>query len=72
LRRNEPELDRPYKLPFGLLTGFAALILSVGLILLYMPGSPSALVWPQEWGIILFWSILGAIFYFFARLGKTR
>jgi APA family basic amino acid/polyamine antiporter len=72
LRRNEPELDRPYKLPFGLLTGFAALILSIGLILLYMPGSPSALVWPQEWGIILFWSILGAIFYFFARLGKTR
>ncbi|MFT4633378.1 MAG: APA family basic amino acid/polyamine antiporter [Candidatus Pseudothioglobus sp.] len=72
LRRNEPELDRPYKLPFGLLTGFAALILSVGLILLYLPGSPSALVWPQEWGIILFWSILGAIFYFFARLGKTR
>ncbi|MFT6115870.1 MAG: amino acid transporter [Candidatus Azotimanducaceae bacterium] len=72
LRRNEPELDRPYKLPFGLLTGFAALILSVGLILLYLPGSPSALVWPQEWGIILFWSILGAIFYFFARLRKTR
>lgn len=72
LRRNEPELDRPYKLPFGLLTGFAALILSVGLILLYLPGSPSALVWPQEWGIILFWSILGAIFYFFARLGKAR
>ncbi|MFT6011978.1 MAG: APA family basic amino acid/polyamine antiporter [Candidatus Azotimanducaceae bacterium] len=72
LRRNEPELDRPYKLPFGLLTGFAALILSIGLILLYLPGSPSALVWPQEWGIILFWSILGAIFYFFARLGKTR
>jgi APA family basic amino acid/polyamine antiporter len=72
LRRNEPELDRPYKLPFGLLTGFAALILSIGLILLYLPGSPSALVWPQEWGIILFWSILGAIFYFFARLRKTR
>jgi len=72
LRLNEPELDRPYKLPFGLFTGFAALILSLGLILLYLPGSPSALVWPQEWGIILFWTVLGAGFYILARVGKAR
>jgi len=63
LRNNEPELERPYQAPFGKITGYAALILSIGLIFLYLPGSPSALVWPQEWGIILFWVILGAALF---------
>jgi len=61
LRKNEPELARPYRAPLGKTTGYAALILSVGLIFLYLPGSPSALAWPQEWGIILFWVILGFV-----------
>lgn len=67
LRKKEPELERPYKVPFGNLTGSAALVLSLGLGLLYLPGSPSALVWPQEWGIVILWSILGAILYGFSR-----
>jgi len=60
LRDNEPELPRPYRAPLGKGTGYAALLLSIGLIFLYLPGSPAALVWPQEWGIILFWVLLGA------------
>jgi APA family basic amino acid/polyamine antiporter len=71
LRRNEPELERPYKTPFGSATGVVALILSIGLVFLYLPGSPSALIWPQEWGIILFWVVLGAILYALARLRNT-
>lgn len=67
LRKKEPELERPYKVPFGKLTGSLALVLSIGLGLLYLPGSPSALVWPQEWGIVILWSILGAILYGFSR-----
>ncbi|MBT8145499.1 MAG: APC family permease [Gammaproteobacteria bacterium] len=63
LRNNEPELARPYQAPFGKITGYAALVLSIGLIFLYLPGSPSALVWPQEWGIILFWVVLGAVLF---------
>lgn len=63
LRNNEPELARPYEAPFGKVTGYVALILSIGLIFLYLPGSPSALVWPQEWGIILFWVLLGLGLY---------
>jgi APA family basic amino acid/polyamine antiporter len=35
--------------------------------LLYMPGSPAALIWPQEWGIVLAWTILGGILYGIAR-----
>jgi amino acid transporter len=63
LRKNEPELARPYQAPLGKVTGYAALVLSIGLIFLYLPGSPSALVWPQEWGIILFWVVLGLGLY---------
>lgn len=66
LRKKEPELERPYKVPYGNLIGVLALLLSIGTILLYLPGSPSALVWPQEWGIFFFWIILGCILYRFA------
>lgn len=67
LRKKEPELARPYRVPFGKLTGSLALVLSLGLGLLYLPGSPSALLWPQEWGIVLLWAVLGAILYSFSR-----
>ena len=63
LRKNEPNLPRPFEAPLGRLTGYAAIVLSVGLIVLYLPGSPSALQWPWEWSIILFWVLLGALLY---------
>ncbi len=37
LRRKEPNLDRPYKVPFGYIVGSTALILSIGLGILYLP-----------------------------------
>jgi amino acid transporter len=61
LRRTEPGLDRPYRVPAGRLVGGAALVLSVGLALLYLPGSPAALVWPQEWAIVIGWVLLGIL-----------
>ena len=67
LRRKEPNLERPYKVPFGNFIGMLALILSISLGFLYMPGSPSALLWPQEWIIIIGWSILGVILFLVAR-----
>ncbi len=67
LRRKEPNLERPYKVPFGNFIGVLALILSISLGFLYMPGSPSALLWPQEWIIIIGWSILGVILFLVAR-----
>ncbi|MDG2250901.1 MAG: amino acid permease [Gammaproteobacteria bacterium] len=67
LRRKEPNLERPYKVPFGNFIGILALILSISLGFLYMPGSPSALIWPQEWIIIIGWSILGVILFLVAR-----
>ena len=67
LRFKEPDLERPYKVPFGYFIGTLALILSMGLAFLYMPGSPSALLWPQEWIIIIGWSLLGALLFLVTR-----
>ncbi|MFC6767148.1 APC family permease [Natrinema soli] len=63
LRRNEPELDRPLKLPFGYAFGAVALVLTLGFIGLYLPGGPSALLWPYEWLIVLCWALLGVVLY---------
>jgi APA family basic amino acid/polyamine antiporter len=38
------------------------------MMLLYLPGSPSALVWPYEWIILLSGAMVGAVFYMWARL----
>ncbi|WP_397537683.1 APC family permease [Rummeliibacillus pycnus] len=63
LRKREPNLKRPFKVPGGTLVGWIAIILSVGVLALYMPGMPSALVWPYEWVIIISWAAFGAILY---------
>ncbi|WP_433627767.1 APC family permease [Halomicrococcus sp. NG-SE-24] len=59
LRRREPEMDRPFRLPAGRFIGGVALLLSLFFVTLYLPGSPLALAWPYEWGIIVGWILLG-------------
>jgi amino acid transporter len=61
LRRNEPEMERPYRVKRGRFIGWTALVLSIGLGVLYLPGSPAALVWPQEWAIVAGWIVLGLV-----------
>jgi amino acid transporter len=61
LRRREPAMSRPYAVRHWRITGYSALVLSVGIALLYLPGSPAALVWPWEWGIVAAWTALGAM-----------
>lgn len=61
LRRKEPDLPRPYAVPAGRLMGPLAIIVSVAFIALYFPPSPGHLVWPYEWGMLLFWAVLGVI-----------
>ncbi|QCC59832.1 APC family permease [Natrinema thermotolerans] len=63
LRYREPGLNRPLKLPFGYAFGAAGLVLTLGFIGLYLPGGPSALVWPYEWAIVLCWTLLGVVLY---------
>lgn len=63
LRRREPGMERPYRVRNGPLVGYLALGCSLGLAALYLPFSPAALVWPQEWLIIAIWSVLGLLLY---------
>lgn len=63
LRWREPQMDRPFRAPGGMFTGAGALVLSGLLLLVYLPGSPAALVWPWEWGICIGWAALGAWLY---------
>ncbi len=63
LRRKEPQLQRPFVAGRTNLVGILALLLSVTLLLVYLPGSPAALVWPYEWMIVLGWSLLGVVFF---------
>lgn len=67
LRYKEPEMHRPYKISGGKFVGYMAVLLSFGMMYLYMPGAPAALVWPYEWMIILSWSLLGIVFFICAK-----
>lgn len=67
LRKREPEMPRPYMVCHGIIIGRAALVLSLGIAVLYLPGSPAALVWPYEWLIVIGWVLLGAVMLRIAR-----
>ena len=49
--------------PRGKLVGWLALLLSCALLLVYLPGSPAALIWPYEWLILLGWCLLGLLWW---------
>lgn len=68
LRRKFPDMHRPWKLPLGEFFGGAALILSLGIMVLYFPGSPAALLWPQEWLLFAVWMVSGFALFGFTRL----
>ncbi len=66
LRKTEPDMPRPFMVRHGQLVGYTALGMSFVLGCLYLPFSPSALIWPYEWVVVLLGSILGLIFYIWA------
>ncbi|MGE0486924.1 MAG: APC family permease [Gammaproteobacteria bacterium] len=63
LRAREPDMPRPYRVPYGQWVGRAAFVLAVAIGLLYLPWSPSALRWPEEWLVCLTWVVLGFAFH---------
>jgi len=63
LRRKEPDLPRPFRVSCPRLVGFGALLLALALITAYLPGSPSALAWPEEWLTITIWTLAGLALY---------
>ena len=67
LRRNEPDMPRPFKVRHGTPVACACLIAFSILFLLFLPPSPSALAWPAEWIILMLWSGLGLATYLYQR-----
>ncbi len=63
LRKREPEMERPFRAAGGLWLGAFGVVASLGMASLYLPGMPAALVWPQEWFMVLAWYGLGALSY---------
>jgi len=63
LRKAEPDLVRPYKIKQWKVVGALAIILSIIFISFYLPGMPSALIWPVEWMIVFVWYVLGIALY---------
>ena len=71
LRRTAPQLPRPFKVSGGVAVGILTALITFGFILLYLPGSPSALKWPNEWAIVLAWIVLGVVFFLVQRQKNT-
>ncbi|WP_019481411.1 MULTISPECIES: APC family permease [unclassified Arthrobacter] len=67
LRRKEPAMDRPLRIGGagngGVIIGFSAVVLCVGLLSLYLPGMPAALT-PPPWILFGLWWVLGLFFLF--------
>ena len=67
LRKKAPEMARPYKVSHYKLVGVMAILMSGFMVVMYMiPGSGATLV-PQEWGMVLGWSVLGVLFGFYCK-----
>jgi len=62
LRKKEPTMNRPFRAGKSSMIGWLAVLLSLGLATLYMPGMPSALIWPFEWVIFGGWWLIGIFF----------
>jgi amino acid transporter len=60
LRKYEPDMERPYKVRFGVFVGVMAVLMSLIMLMLYIPGMPSGLT-SQECIIVGFAVFLGAV-----------
>ncbi|MBB3190536.1 APC family permease [Halomonas cerina] len=66
LRRREPQMARPFRVRRAKTVGALSVILSLVLIGMYLPGSPSALS-AIEWGMFAGWMLLGLALYGWSR-----
>lgn len=70
LRRNEPDMPRPFRVRYPKLVGYGAVLMALALLTFFLPWSPSALSWPQEWAGIIAWSLVGLLLFLGYRAGR--
>lgn len=71
LRKNEANLERPYRAPGGYVTGVLAVLVSGFFLYLYLPIGPGALT-KEEWILCGVWLVLGIAFYIIAQVRYGR
>lgn len=70
IRKNHPNLERPYKIKYYKTVGLIAIIMSLLMILLYiLPIFETSLQW-QEWIIVCGWSLLGLLLLLFKKKNR--
>ena len=68
LRKKQPDMPRPYKVPAGRLMGGIAVLMSGFMVVMYcIPGSGGTLILP-EWGMVAAWSALGVVFFAICKI----
>jgi len=74
LRRTRPEQHRPYRVRGGKLVGVLGFISCIFLVFLalYQPYVDAEGAFPLEWVILIIWSLLGILFWIFARKIRSR
>ena len=72
LRRTQPEMPRPFRVRYPRFVGGTAIVLGVVLLSFYLPFSPSSLVWPYEWAMVLGWALIGLVFWTLRRSKTTE
>lgn len=71
LRRDRPDLARPFRLPGGALVPVLAVVGSAGILAaMVIPGSPAALAWPTEILILLAVGLTGLGFWIGGARGR--
>ncbi|WP_240374763.1 APC family permease [Bacillus piscicola] len=70
LRKNEPDMPRPFKAGKTNLIAVIGLVLSIGIGVQYLPGMPAGLG-SHEWIILLGWWLIG-VFFMVTHYGKYR
>lgn len=72
LRKSEPNLPRPYKIPGGLpMAYFAAAAMTILLIMLFIPGSP-AYIGGLAVKMFIGWSVVGVLMYFITAPARNK
>lgn len=66
LRKNQPDLARPYKVKYGKFVGAMAIFVAFFFAWLYTPLGPSPLI-GIEWLLVIGWFILGLCLAFYAK-----